>query len=73
MEDNYNRDSLLFRNQVEARISNLNSELENEKHSRKELSNNLKKTERKLKDMTFDHNELFKKMQHLQVYLSKIC
>ena len=48
---------------------NLKAELDNERHSKRDLSNNLKKAERRIKEWDVQQEQLLKKLEHLQVYL----
>ena len=56
-----------MRDQLQTQVLNLNSELESEKENRKGVSYNLKKTERKLKNIVCEQDELQKKIEYLQV------
>ena len=66
-EDNERRDKKVIREQLEHEVSNLNKELENERQLKKEYSDKLKKTERKLKEINNQQDELLKKIEDLQV------
>jgi len=65
-EDNERRDKKVIREQLEHEVSNLNKELENERQLKKECSDKLKKTERKLKEINNQQDELLKKIEDLQ-------
>ena len=56
-----------MRDQLQTQVLNLNTELESEKENRKGVSYNLKKTERKLKNIVCEQDELQKKIEYLQV------
>ena len=56
-----------MRDQLQTQVLDLNTELESEKENRKGVSYNLKKTERKLKNIVFEQDELQKKIEYLQV------
>ena len=66
-EDNERRDKKIIRDQLEYQVSNLNIELEDERQLKKEYSDKLKKTERKLKEINNQQDELLKKIEDLQV------
>ena len=56
-----------MRDQLQTQVLDLNTELESEKENRKGVSYNLKKTERKLKNIVGEQDELQKKIEYLQV------
>ena len=56
-----------MRDQLQTQVLDLNTELESEKENRKGVSYNLKKTERKLKNIVCEQDELQKKIEYLQV------
>ena len=66
-ENNERRDKKVIREQLEYQVSNLNKELEDERQLKKEYSDKLKKSERKLKEMSNQQDELLKKIEDLQV------
>ena len=66
-ENNERRDKKIIREQLEYQVSNLNKELEDERQLKREFSDKLKKSERKLKEMNNQQDELLKKIEDLQV------
>ena len=56
-----------MRDQLQTQVLNLNTELDKEKENRKGVCYNLKKTERKLKNIVCEQDELQKKIEYLQV------
>ena len=67
-ENNERRDKKIIREQLEYQVSNLNKELEDERQLKKEFNDKLKKSERKLKEMNNQQDELLKKIEDVQVY-----
>ena len=66
-ENNERRDKKIIREQLEYQVSNLNKELEDERQLKREFSDKLKKSERKLKEMNNQQDELLKKIEDVQV------
>ena len=67
-EELEDRDKKTIRDQLETQVLNLKAELDNERHSKRDFSNNLKKAERRIKEWEVQQEQLIKKLEHLQVY-----